>query len=191
LQVYWQTPLAQLAVLFAIGAQVPHSEPPAPQELADCVEYGTHVPPTVAVQHPLGHDVASHTHVPLLLSHSCPLAQPPHVAPPVPHEPLLWVLHSSQVPVAPPTQQPPAHELASHVHCPVVLLHSRLVPHAWHATPPAPHEVFDSLDRASHVVPLQQPAHAIPPQLHVPFEQADPLLQAAQFAPPVPHDVVD
>jgi hypothetical protein len=60
-----------------------------------------------------------------------------------------------------------------------------------HATPPAPHDPFDSLARTSHVVPLQQPAQDAPAQVQVPVdvEQVCPELQAAQAAPPVPHSV--
>jgi hypothetical protein len=36
------------------------------------------------LQHPVGHDAVVHSHTPELL-HACPLTQPPHIAPPVPH----------------------------------------------------------------------------------------------------------
>ncbi len=51
--------------------------------------------------------------------------------------------------------------------------------------------MFDSFDRASHVEPLQQPAHDIPPQLHDPLAQDCPEPQALQAAPPVPHSAAD
>jgi hypothetical protein len=51
--------------------------------------------------------------------------------------------------------------------------------------------VFDSLDSASHVVPLQQPEQEPPPQLQVPFEQALPDPHALHAAPPVPHCELD
>ncbi len=38
------------------------------------------------LQHPLGHDVASHVQAALLLPHSWPVPHEPQVAPPVPHE---------------------------------------------------------------------------------------------------------
>jgi hypothetical protein len=79
------------------------------------------------------------------------------------------------------------HEVASQTHCPFVLLHSWPVPHAAHAAPPVPHEPVDSEAYGSHVVPLQQPMHEPPPQLHVPFEQESPLPHAPHAAPPVPH----
>ncbi len=201
----WHAPLAQQPVgqVFGSHAQVPfvvshrpllhalQSAPLPPHFAPVCEAYGTHVPPTVAVQQPIEHDVASHTHWPLLLSHSWPVAQPAQAAPPVPHDPLLWAPHCSQVPVEPPLQQPLPHVLTSHTHWPVLRSHSRLVPHALHATPPAPQEAFDSFARASQVVPLQQPAQADPPQLHIPLVHADPPPHAPHACPPVPHDVDD
>jgi hypothetical protein len=86
-----------------------------------------------------------------------------------------------------PLQQPLGHELASQTHWPVLVLHSSLAPHATHVAPPAPHEAFDSLESASHVEPLQQPAQAPPPQVHIPLEQAPPLAHAVHAAPAVPH----
>ena len=41
------------------------------------------------LQQPLGHEVASQTHCPVLALHSCPAEQALQVAPPVPHEPLV------------------------------------------------------------------------------------------------------
>jgi hypothetical protein len=86
-----------------------------------------------------------------------------------------------------PLQQPFGHDVASHTHAPTDLLHSSPELQAWHAEPPAPHEPLDSLARASHVVPLQQPAHDDPPQVHVPPLHACPVEHALQAAPPVPH----
>jgi len=40
----------------------------------------------VPLQHPVGHELASQTHCPVVVLHSCPEAHDPHVAPPVPHE---------------------------------------------------------------------------------------------------------
>jgi hypothetical protein len=39
------------------------------------------------LQQPFGHEAASQMHWPVLVLHACPVAQVPHVAPPVPHEP--------------------------------------------------------------------------------------------------------
>jgi hypothetical protein len=68
-------------------------------------------------------------------------------------------------------------------------LHSRPEEQELQATPPAPHDPFDSLARTSHVVPLQHPAQDVPPHVQVPVdvEQVCPELHAAQAAPPVPH----
>ena len=38
------------------------------------------------LQQPFGHEVASQTHWPLVLLHSCPVAHPVQVAPVVPHD---------------------------------------------------------------------------------------------------------
>src|SRR5579872_4739132 len=62
------------------GAQ---AAPPVPQEPVDCAVY---VSQFVPLQHPMGHEVASQMHWPVVVLHSCPEAQPPHMAPPVPHE---------------------------------------------------------------------------------------------------------
>jgi hypothetical protein len=65
-------------------AQVWHAAPPAPHALADCDEYAMHEP--LAVQQPPGHEVASQTQAPVLVSHSWPEAHAAQLAPPVPHE---------------------------------------------------------------------------------------------------------
>jgi hypothetical protein len=86
------------------------------------------------------------------------------------------------------SQQPPGHEVASHTHCPLPL-HSCPVAHLAQALPPEPHDAFDSLVKASQVVPpLQQPAHeAVPPHEHCPPEHESPALHAPHFLPPDPH----
>lgn len=38
------------------------------------------------LQQPLGHEVASHTHLPVVVLHSWPPAHAPHDAPPVPQD---------------------------------------------------------------------------------------------------------
>jgi hypothetical protein len=42
-----------------------------------------------------------------------------------------------------PLQHPVAHEVASHTHVPVVVLHSWPDGHAPHAAPAAPHDALD------------------------------------------------
>ena len=79
------------------------------------------------------------------------------------------------------------HDVASHAHCPVVVLHSCPVAHTLHATPPAPQDPFVSPERGSQVVPLQQPVHDVPPQVHAPVEHDSPDPHAEHAAPPVPH----
>ena len=67
----------------AHGAQV---APAVPHEGVDSPTHGSHVPVGPPLQHPWGHDVASQTQVPLVLSHSVPVEQAAHATPPVPHE---------------------------------------------------------------------------------------------------------
>jgi hypothetical protein len=38
------------------------------------------------LQHPFGHEFASHTHAPVDVLHSCPVAHAAHAAPPAPQE---------------------------------------------------------------------------------------------------------
>jgi hypothetical protein len=137
------------------------------------------------LQQPLGHDVASHTHWPLLLLHSWPEPQAPQAAPAVPQEPLDSAEYASHTPLE--VQQPAGHEVASQTHWPLAL-HSWPAGHAAHARPPLPHEEFVSLDSASHAPPpVQQPAHDPPPQVHDPFEHASPEPHALHAPPLVPH----
>jgi hypothetical protein len=63
-------------------AQAPQRAPPVPHAALDCDDVGTQVVPS---QQPVGHEVASQTHVPLLVLHSWPTRQPPQATPPVPH----------------------------------------------------------------------------------------------------------
>jgi len=59
-------------VTLQLPAQAAHAPPPAPQVLSDWEAYATHVLP---LQHPLGHDAALHTHVLVLVLHTCPVVQ--------------------------------------------------------------------------------------------------------------------
>jgi hypothetical protein len=109
----------------------------------------------------------------------------------VPQELLVSDAHFSHVPVLPPLQQPSAQEVASHWHCPVVVLHSWPVGHAAHAAPAEPHDALDSLDSASQLPLEQQPEHEPPPHSHSPLEHACPDWHALHVAPPVPHSELD
>ncbi len=90
------------------------------------------------LQQPLGHDFASQTHRPVVVSHSWPLPHAAHAAPADPQEVLLSDAYASHVPVAPPLQQPLGHVSASQAQVPVLVSHSPLV-QAEHAAPPVPH----------------------------------------------------
>jgi len=140
------------------------------------------------LQQPFGHEVTSQTHCPLVLLHSWPDAHAEQLAPATPHEPFDSEAYATHVV---PLQHPPGHEVASHTHCPELLLHSSPEPQASHAPPPAPHERLDSLDSASHVDPLQQPAHDPPPHAHAPLVHMSPVPQGPQLAPSEPHSLGD
>ncbi len=138
-----------------------------------------------ASQQPFGHVWASQTHCPCAL-HSWPLAHVAHAAPPVPHAAALGVV--TQFPEA--SQHPFGHEVASHAHLPCVVLHSWPEAQDWHAVPFRPQVVFDCIWHCPVVV-SQHPAHAPPPHVHAPLEQACPLVHAPHAAPPVPQEVDD
>jgi hypothetical protein len=70
------------------------------------------------LQHPVGHDVASHTHWPVAVLHSCVGAHTEHAAPAAPHTPFVCEAYGTQVS---PWQHPFGHELASQTQCPVAL----------------------------------------------------------------------
>jgi hypothetical protein len=133
------------------------------------------------------HRVSLQVHAPLVQS-GCGCAHGAQFAPPVPQDVADCAEYASHTP---PLQQPLGQEVASQTHCPVALLHSWPAGHAVHVAPPAPHDVLDSPDSGSQVLPLQQPAHAPPPQLHVPLEHVSPVPQALHAAPPLPHWLAD
>jgi hypothetical protein len=143
----------------------------------------------VPLQQPSAQELESQTHCPVVLSHSWPDPQAPHVAPPVPHDIVVSDPYSSHVPVGPPTQHPWAHEVASQTHCPIPL-HSWPVGHAAHMAPAAPQEAFDSPVGASHLSSaVQQPGHDVPAHEHAPAIQFSPVAHALHAPPPVPHAI--
>jgi len=111
-----------------------------------------------------------------------------HVAPAVPHEVSPSDAHGSQVPFAPPLQQPFGHEVASHTHWPLFLSHSRPLLQAAQVAPLAP-QTAPSLVRGVHVpVVVQQPLQEPPPHAQTPLVQASPPAHGWQDPPLVPHD---
>ena len=72
-----------------------------------------------------------------------------------------------------------------------VALHSVPVGHAWHATPPLPHDELLSAPYASHAPLLQQPLHALPPHVQAPLVHVELVAHAAHIAPPLPHELFD
>jgi hypothetical protein len=164
-----------------------HAVPPVPHCEVDCEDCCTHVVP---LQQPVEHEVGSHTHAPVTVSHSCPLAHTAHITPPAPHAEADCEPGRTHAPLG--VQHPPGHVVALHTQCPVVVLHSVPGGHAAHRVPPAPHDAVDSLDSGSHVaLDVQQPAHAEPPQVHIPPEQLPPGAHGAHMVPPLPHDMAD
>ncbi len=178
LESHEQVPLVLSHRLFE---HVPHELPPVPHCEGDCDAYATHVVP---LQQPPEHEVASQTHWPVVLLHSWPVPQPAHAAPPVPHCELVSEPYGMHVL---PLQHPLGQEVLSQTHCPVVVLHSWPPLHFTHAPPPAPHALLFSLASGSQVVPLQQPLHIDPPQLHTPFEHVWPCPHGPHTPPAVPH----
>ena len=112
-----------------------------------------------------------------------------HALPPAPHETFVSEAYASHAP--PAVQQPFGHDVASQTHWPVVWLHSSPEGQAEHAVPPAPQDPFDSLDTATQMLPLQQPAHDVPPHVQTPVVHASPALHAPHAAPAVPHCAAD
>ena len=121
------------------------------------------------LQQPLGHDAASQMHRPVVALHAWPEAHAPQVAPAVPHERVDSEAYGSQVPVAPPLQQPFGQVVASHAQRPVVPS-QRPFAHGAHAAPPAPQSAGDWDDDGTHVLPLQHPVgHDVASHTHCPF----------------------
>jgi hypothetical protein len=141
------------------------------------------------LQQPFGHEVASQTHCPVLVLHSWPDEQAPHVAPPAPHVEFDSLDSTTQVVLL---LQHPEHAVPLHVHTP--LTHASPVLHAVQAAPAVPHDAADCEAYGSHVLPLQQPfGHETASQTHFPvlLLHSCPEAHALQLAPPVPHEVFD
>jgi len=142
--------------------------PPVPHEVGVCALQSVHVPVNPPLQQPCPQELALQTQLPEEPSQVRPDGQALHIAPPLPQEPPDCVLYASQVPVDPPLQQPIEHDVESHTHFPVVVLHSRPVPQLTHALPPRPHCVFVGVATQCWVVESQQPAHFVGSQTHCP-----------------------
>jgi hypothetical protein len=166
--------------------------PPVPQDAIDSEAYASHVPVMPPLQHPLGQVLESQEHKPSVVSQS-PFVQAAQAAPPAPQSAADCADASTHVL---PLQQPNVHELESHTHWPVVLLHSWPEEQAPQVSPPVPQEVLLSEPYSSHVPvmpPLQQPSgHEVASQTHCPIPlHSWPDGHAAQTAPPEPHEVFD
>jgi hypothetical protein len=93
-------------------AHEPQAAPPWPHCEPVSEAYGTQV---LALQHPFEQEVASHTHWPVVLLHSCPDAHPPHAAPAAPHCVFDSDPYGTQVL---PLQHPLGHDVGSQTHDP-------------------------------------------------------------------------
>ena len=173
-----------------VGSQVAQLPPLMPHLF---IESPTQLFPS---QHPVGHEVASHTQAPArhiwpatqagaapqvqapVDEHpsACTASQPPQIAPPVPHVVSIRGLHVTpeqhpfgQVALVQLLHRPPAHDSPDG--------------QASHAFPPAPHELDTSPARHAPAV-LQQPlGHEAASQTQVLPTQRWPTVQAG----PVPH----
>lgn len=125
-----------------------HALPPLPQ--APALGCASHVAP---LQQPLGHDVESHTHAPLVGSHRCPaehdVALHTH-APLAPHAGVA-PMHAAQA--APPAPHVPPSSAPS-------AMHDEPLQHPLHSKPPQVHAP------EAHDWPLMQGAQAAPPLPH-------------------------
>jgi hypothetical protein len=119
-------------------AQPAQLAPDVPHEDIDWEAYGSHVPVTPPTQQPFGHVFALQEHVPIVLSQR-PLVQFVQLAPPLPQRAGDSEAYATHVPLL---QQPPGHELASHVQADALLEHSSPVAHDPHTAPAAPQEVL-------------------------------------------------
>jgi hypothetical protein len=169
------------------AAQPMHVAPPVPH----CVVEGTtHVVP---LQHPSGHELASHTQAPP--THSWPLPQGapvPHLQAPAEEHPSDFSA-SHEMQALPPTPQavierglqlgPEQHPVAQFMAQPehVPLLQVSPDGQLAHALPPLPHWV--SPLPASHTLPLQHPVHEVRSHTQLPLRQRCPVPHAA----PEPH----
>jgi hypothetical protein len=122
-----------------------HAAPAVPHVDADSDAQGTHVPVGPPLQQPLGHELASHTQPCADWLHSRPWPHALQVAPAVPHDVPFCDAYGSQVPVAPPLQHPPGHDVASHTQPCDDLLHSVPAAQAVQVEPLAPHCMLFSL----------------------------------------------
>ena len=172
-------PLAH-ACIAPVGTVLVHAEhvtPPVPQSEGVSDEDSRHIPLTPPLQQPFAQEEPLQMQVPAVesmdVSHTRFVPHGAHVAPAVPQV-VPSLAQGTHVPVVPPLQQPLGHDVASHTHWPLLLSHSRPVPHPPQVAPLEPHELLLSLERPSHVVPLQQPAQTPPPQEQTPLEHACP-----------------
>jgi len=141
------------------AAHAAHAAPGMPHALFVCDPGTTHAP--LAVQHPPSHELALHTHWPLLVSHSWPAAHAAQSVPPAPHDTVDSLASGSHV--APDVQQP-AHAEPPQVHAPPEQLPPAA--HGAHIAPALPQDVGDCASHGSHwpVAVQHPPAHVLAPQ---------------------------
>jgi hypothetical protein len=99
------------ALQLSIGGHPAHALPPVPHSVGDCEPCCTHVCP---LQQPLAHELALHTHWPVVVSQAWPTAHATHTAPAAPQAEADSMPAARHVP--PAVQQPLGHELGLHTH---------------------------------------------------------------------------
>ena len=141
------------------AAHATHAAPATPHALFVCDPGTTHAP--LAVQHPPSHELALHTHRPLLVSHSWPEAHAAQSVPEAPHDAVDSLASGSHV--APDVQQP-AHAEPPQVHAPPEQLPPAA--HGAHVAPALPHDAADCASHVSHwpLAVQHPPAHVVGPQ---------------------------
>jgi hypothetical protein len=167
---------------------VAQAAPPLPQALMRLP--GWQVPP--ASQQP-EQEVESQTHAPF---RQCfPVAQPPHVAPLVPHSLFVSFAYVTQLPVGPPLQQPDGQEVESQTHAPLTQCVPVVERLQFTQIPPlAPHCVSPAVRQVPFARALQQPLHPeFASQMHEPnvvsldvVSQRCPVAHDTQALPSVP-----
>jgi hypothetical protein len=168
-------PAAHVGVTPVQGAQF---APPVPQLPLLCAAGSTQLVP---LQQPPAHEPGVHAHAPA--TQACVLAQPAHIAPPVPHAPTS--LPGWHTPFA--SQQPFGQVDLLQTHAPPT--HAVPLPQVAHARPPVPHA--PTIVPGWHMpLPSQQPLpHIVESQVQTPDSHDCPVEHGAQLAPALPHEV--
>lgn len=156
-------------------AHVPHVAPPVPHDAGDSEAQGTHAP--VALQHPSGHELGVHSHVPPV--HTWPAEHP-------------WPQVPQFASSVARSLQTPEHDVVPGSQTQAPDEHTWSVLHAPHAAPPVPHDVGDSCAHGTHApLALQHPfGHDAAVHSHVPAEHTCPAPHALPQPPQLASSLV-